>query len=144
MTLCGVLKDILLIVASMVIWHTQVTSLQFFGYSLALLGLIYYKLGGDKIREYTGQMGRSWSEYGQTRPVQRKLVVLVGVVVFAFFTMGYVVPDYTSQVVKGYIPGAAGAGAAGAGAAGGVAAPVLPDESMNIASAPVPPAAPAS
>ena len=105
MTLCGVLKDILLIIASMVIWHTQVTKLQFFGYSLALLGLIYYKLGGEKIREYTGQIGRSWSEYGQNKPIQRKLVVLCGIALFAFFAMGYAVPEYTPEAIKNYMPG---------------------------------------
>ena len=107
MTLCGVLKDILLIIASMVIWKTTVTKLQFFGYSLALLGLIYYKLGGDKIKEYVHQGSRSWSEYGQNKPIQRKLVVLSGIVIFAFLAMGYVVPDYTSETIKTYFPSGA-------------------------------------
>ncbi|RPA97341.1 TPT-domain-containing protein [Choiromyces venosus 120613-1] len=51
LTLCGVLKDILLVCASMVIWGNPVTLLQFFGYSIALSGLLYYKLGADKISE---------------------------------------------------------------------------------------------
>lgn len=62
LTLCGVLKDILLVCASMFIWGNPVTTLQIFGYSLALSGLLYYKLGADKIREHMrwqGSFGRS-------------------------------------------------------------------------------------
>jgi len=44
LTLCGVLKDVLLVFASMIIWGTQVTVLQFFGYGVAVCGLMYYKL----------------------------------------------------------------------------------------------------
>ncbi|BDD57132.1 hypothetical protein MPDQ_003479 [Monascus purpureus] len=106
MTLCGVLKDILLIVASMVIWGTQVTKLQFFGYSLALMGLVYYKLGGEKIKEYTGQASRSWAEYGANRPVQRKLVVIGGFVLVCFLFMGSVTPGYTPEAVKSVLGGA--------------------------------------
>ncbi|KAI5805225.1 DUF250 domain membrane protein [Geopyxis carbonaria] len=51
LTLCGVLKDILLVAASILIWNTTVTALQFLGYAVALGGLVYYKLGRDKIRE---------------------------------------------------------------------------------------------
>jgi multidrug transporter EmrE-like cation transporter len=52
MTLSGVLKDILLVVASMIIFRDPVTAVQFFGYSLALGGLIYFKLGGERIKHY--------------------------------------------------------------------------------------------
>lgn len=50
MTLSGVLKDILLVVASMMIFHDPVSGLQAFGYSIALGGLVYYKLGSDKLK----------------------------------------------------------------------------------------------
>ena len=46
MTLCGVLKDILLVAASCFLYGDPVMPLQIFGYSIALLGLLYYKLGG--------------------------------------------------------------------------------------------------
>ncbi|KAA8641301.1 solute carrier 35 member [Aspergillus tanneri] len=45
LTMAGILKDILLVVASMVIFLDPVTMQQFFGYSIALAGLVYYKLG---------------------------------------------------------------------------------------------------
>lgn len=109
MTLCGVLKDILLVAASMFIWSTPVTGLQFFGYSLALVGLVYYKLGGDKIREYTGQANRAWSEYGNTHPAQRKFIIFGAATLIFFLFVGSMAPSYApSQVdrVKGMLGGA--------------------------------------
>lgn len=49
LTLSGVLKDILLVCASVAIWHSPVSMLQMFGYSIALGGLMYYKLGAEQI-----------------------------------------------------------------------------------------------
>ena len=64
MTLSGVLKDILLVAASMLIFRDPVSPLQGFGYSIALCGLIYYKLGGEKMKEYMGSGQRAWADYG--------------------------------------------------------------------------------
>jgi len=50
LTLSGVLKDILLVALSVIIWSTPVTALQIFGYTITLGGLIYYKIGGERIR----------------------------------------------------------------------------------------------
>ncbi|KAH8888687.1 triose-phosphate transporter [Thozetella sp. PMI_491] len=49
MTLTGILKNILLVIASVMIWNTSITFLQFFGYTIALLGLVYYSIGWDQI-----------------------------------------------------------------------------------------------
>ncbi|KAJ5644974.1 sugar phosphate/phosphate translocator [Penicillium longicatenatum] len=106
MTLCGVLKDILLVAASMMLWNTPVTALQFFGYSVALVGLVYYKLGGDKIREYTGQAGRAWAEYGNARPAQRKFVIFGAAVLIFFLFIGTMAPGYAPESVKSIIGGA--------------------------------------
>lgn len=59
LTLSGVLKDILLVGASILIWGTNVTSLQFFGYSIALGGLVYYKLGAKGIKDLLGATDQS-------------------------------------------------------------------------------------
>src|SRR5579859_4586467 len=48
LTLSGVLKDILLVILSVLIWSTPVTALQMFGYAIALGGLIWYKIGADQ------------------------------------------------------------------------------------------------
>jgi len=48
LTLAGVFKDILLITGSVVIFGSQVTPLQVFGYSIALGGLVLFKTSGGK------------------------------------------------------------------------------------------------
>jgi hypothetical protein len=112
MTLCGVLKDILLVAASMAIWHTPVSGLQFFGYSIALGGLVYYKLGGEKIKEYGSQAQRSWAEYGSTNPGQRRFVIIGAVVVGFFLFIGALAPSYAPESVD-HIRGALGGASAG-------------------------------
>jgi hypothetical protein len=88
MTLSGVLKDILLVIASMLIFRDPVSGLQAFGYTIALCGLVYYKLGADKIKEYIGQGQRSWADFGVRRPILRRLAVMALVVVTIFLLLG--------------------------------------------------------
>ncbi|WPH00203.1 Hypothetical protein R9X50_00302600 [Acrodontium crateriforme] len=88
MTLSGVLKDILLVVASMVIFRDPVSGLQAFGYSIALCGLVYYKLGAEKMKEYIGMVQREWSEYGVKHPVLRKAIVLGAALTLIFILLG--------------------------------------------------------
>jgi hypothetical protein len=52
MTLCGVLKNILLVLASVLLWGTVIMPLQVFGYTIALIGLIYYGVGYEGILTY--------------------------------------------------------------------------------------------
>ena len=93
MTLCGVLKDILLVLASMAIWGTPVTPLQFFGYSIALGGMVYFKLGADNLKVYFGEASRRWAEFGAARPAQRKLVLFAAVLIGVFLLAGAVAPS---------------------------------------------------
>jgi hypothetical protein len=76
LTLCGVLKDILLVVASILIWGTKISGLQVFGYGIALAGMVYYKLGQKELKPYLQEGSRRWAEFGATRPVVRKLIVI--------------------------------------------------------------------
>ena len=94
MTLCGVLKDVLLVAASMMIWGTPISPLQAFGYTIALGGMVYYKLGYDALKGYAGEAGRHWAEFGATRPVARKIVVLGGAVFIVFVLFGGLAPAY--------------------------------------------------
>lgn len=52
MTLCGVLKNIFLVVASVLIWGTVITPMQIVGYAIALAGLVYYGVGYDGVQTY--------------------------------------------------------------------------------------------
>ncbi|GJD01923.1 triose-phosphate transporter [Colletotrichum higginsianum] len=97
LTLCGVLKDVMLVVASMMIWGTQVSGLQFFGYSIALGGMVYYKLGYEQIKGYMGEAGRQWADFGQRKPILRKLSIIV-LSAFVLFTMlGGLAPTYAPE-----------------------------------------------
>lgn len=116
MTLCGVLKDILLVAASMLLFRDPVSGLQAFGYSIALCGLVYYKLGAEKLKEYLGQGQRAWADFGVRHPAMRKVVVF-GVVCAVFFVLLLGVSS------MGVVPGAydpVKAGAAAFAKTGGV------------------------
>ncbi|KAF6832512.1 duf250 domain membrane protein [Colletotrichum musicola] len=97
LTLCGVLKDVMLVVASMMIWGTQVTGLQFFGYSIALGGMVYYKLGYEQIKGYMGEAGRQWADFGQRKPILRKLSIIVLSAFVLFTLLGGLAPTYAPE-----------------------------------------------
>jgi len=63
LTLTGILKNVLLIFASILIWHTSITALQFLGYSVALLGLLIYSetLKWEHVTNF-GTLARGWWE----------------------------------------------------------------------------------
>lgn len=94
LTLCGVLKDVMLVAASMAIWGTEVTGLQFFGYSLALGGMVYYKLGYEQLKGYFGEGSRQWADFGQRKPVLRKLSVIALSVLTFFWLLSQIAPGY--------------------------------------------------
>ena|ERR1700753_3883422 len=89
LTLSGVLKDILLVVASMAIFKDPVAPTQWFGYSIALGGLMYYKLGGEKLKQIGTDTRLAAGTFQQDHPVASKAVVLLavlGAVGFVAFT----------------------------------------------------------
>ncbi|KAK6525554.1 hypothetical protein TWF281_010616 [Arthrobotrys megalospora] len=106
LTLCGVLKDILLVIISVAWIHDPVKPLQIFGYSIALGGLVYYKLGADKIKEHYGRLSKEgalrWNEYGTKYPAYRKAAVfgtcafVVLVIFFSYSNAG--TAEISSQV----------------------------------------------
>lgn len=111
MTLCGVLKDILLVGASIAIWGTHISGLQYFGYSIALGGLVYYKLGAATIKAQLSEGSRAWAEYGAKRPIARKLIVFGGALALLFVlmiglapTVGYDPKALTSVLREGDKP----------------------------------------
>ena len=94
LTLCGVLKDILLVAASMIIWQDPVSPLQFFGYSIALGGLVYYKLGAEQIKTHMETAGRQWAELGVKHSALRKAVVFGVILLVLFVVLGGLAPSY--------------------------------------------------
>lgn len=109
MTLCGVLKDVMLVVASMLIWGTPVSGLQAFGYTIALGGMVYYKLGFEALKGYAGEANRQWAEFGAARPALRKIIVVAAVVLFVFILFGGLAPTYAPDYDPSqYLSSAAG------------------------------------
>ena len=78
----------MLVCFSMLIWGTPVSPLQFFGYSIALCGMLYYKLGAEQIKGYFSQAGRSWNEFGLQRPGLRRALIFVLVIITFLVLMG--------------------------------------------------------
>jgi hypothetical protein len=88
LTLSGVLKDILLVIASMAIFKDPVAPTQWFGYSIALGGLVYYKLGGEKLRSLGTDTRLMVGTFQQENPILSKALVLVGALsIMAFLAL---------------------------------------------------------
>ncbi|CAJ2513237.1 Uu.00g013560.m01.CDS01 [Anthostomella pinea] len=86
LTMSGVLKDILLVVASMAIFGDPVTGQQYVGYSIALGGLVYYKLGAEKIQSMATDAKLALGDARRNHPARVKLVLfctLLGVATLA-------------------------------------------------------------
>lgn len=83
LTMAGVLKDILLVVASMAIFGDPVTLQQYFGYSIALVGLTYYKLGAEKVQALITDARLQFAETRQNNPAKVKLVGLCAILGFS-------------------------------------------------------------
>ncbi|KAI0999457.1 hypothetical protein K3495_g8740 [Podosphaera aphanis] len=109
LTLCGVLKDILLVGASMIIWGTQISGLQFIGYTIALGGMIYYKLGQKELKPFLSELGRRWAEFGANKPILRKLLTFTILIFTTFFLLGGLAPTYAPDYdPKNYLVAAKG------------------------------------
>lgn len=103
----GILKDILLVFASMLIFHDPVTGQQFFGYSLALVGLVYYKLGAEKMQSLATDARLSFADYRQKNPARTKLLGIVSLLLLISLTFWMWGPGSTGEYVK-YVRDAAG------------------------------------
>lgn len=105
----GVLKDILLVFASMFIFHDPVTGQQFFGYSIALVGLVYYKLGADNLKSLATDARLRVGDFRQTNPARTKLISIVAVfslVAWLFWMWGPVSgTEKYAQYVRGVTSG---------------------------------------
>ncbi|BGP51742.1 hypothetical protein JCM10450v2_007692 [Rhodotorula kratochvilovae] len=60
LTLSGVLKDILLVGGSVILFGSPVTFIQLFGYAIALLGLFVFKTPKEKTEEYVAAIKRAF------------------------------------------------------------------------------------
>lgn len=84
MRLCGILKDILIVISSLILWHTPMTALQVGGYTLALFGMVYYMLGYDRIVGFSSRAAGGIIDGYRSRKSK-----LVGIL--CMFLLGFVV-----------------------------------------------------
>ncbi|KAJ3195648.1 hypothetical protein HK101_011463 [Irineochytrium annulatum] len=89
--LSGVLKDIILVALSILIWQTTVTPLQFFGYALALGGLVVYKSGGLPKTETVNEVVASY--LGASNLRAKKAFLSAGAVAALISTVIYLTPN---------------------------------------------------
>jgi hypothetical protein len=92
-----VLKDILLVLASVFFYGDPVSGTQIFGYGIALMGMLYYKLGADSFKNAFTEGSRRWSEYGVMHPAQRKILVFGLVILTLFILLGGLAPQVGYQ-----------------------------------------------
>ncbi|EWZ02210.1 hypothetical protein FOYG_01572 [Fusarium oxysporum NRRL 32931] len=80
MTLSGILKSILLVAASVVLWGTHISLTQTLGYAVALMGLVLYSIGYEQLLNMweeavawgTGTLNRE----GEMSPTLRKAIMI--------------------------------------------------------------------
>ncbi|KAF5247857.1 hypothetical protein FANTH_6138 [Fusarium anthophilum] len=80
MTLSGILKSILLVAASVVLWGTHISLTQTLGYAVALMGLVLYSIGYEQLLNMweeavawgTGSLNRE----GEMSPTLRKGIMI--------------------------------------------------------------------
>ncbi|KAL8974019.1 MAG: hypothetical protein Q9197_001739 [Variospora fuerteventurae] len=91
LTLCGVAKSISLIGASMVIWGTVVTPIQFLGNGIAMAGLVYYNTGGAKVQSMANGVQSRGTRFWQQRSGGAKVGLAAGLVMLGSGIVGGVV-----------------------------------------------------
>lgn len=84
----------------MTFFNDPVSPLQAFGYSIALGGLMYYKLGGEKIKGYVTESTRTWSDYGVRHPIMRKLIVVGLAFLGIFVVLGSLAPQLPPEYTE--------------------------------------------
>ncbi|GME39797.1 hypothetical protein GTA08_BOTSDO03034 [Neofusicoccum parvum] len=79
LTLCGVLKDILLVFASIIMFGDPVTLTQVFGYSISLCGLVYHKIGSETFYEVWERTKWRWTASSGDHSLLKRLITFSGV-----------------------------------------------------------------
>jgi hypothetical protein len=81
----------------MVLFQDPVSGIQFFGYTIALGGLVYYKLGGEKMKGYAAEGQRQWADYGVRHPAMRKLIIIGSGFLTLMLIMGALAPQVPAE-----------------------------------------------
>jgi hypothetical protein len=74
---CGVLKDVLLVAASMMLWYTPVSKLQFLAYAISLAGLMYYRLGLDQLGTILVSVRNDWTAFSAKHRILKTVIAII-------------------------------------------------------------------
>lgn len=89
LTLCGVLKNCGIVFASILIFGTIITPLQWFGYSIATAGLIYYSLGWEGIKQVLTNGKIMWDNRSE-KFRDKNLTIIIGIACAMIFVLFWV------------------------------------------------------
>jgi hypothetical protein len=81
----------------MVIFLDPVSPLQFFGYSIALAGLVYYKLGGEGIKNGFRDAQNTYHSMNAQNPARVKAMSIGAGVAAALFLLFIIYPALTAS-----------------------------------------------
>jgi hypothetical protein len=84
LTLCGVIKNVGIVVLSVILWGTIVSGLQWLGYSIASAGLVYYSLGYEGIKNAYSQGQAMWDSRGMNYRGNKFNAIAAGCVITTF------------------------------------------------------------
>lgn len=91
----GILKDILLVASSMLLFGDPVTGQQFVGYTIALGGLVYYKLGSETLQALAQEATLKVNDIRQNHPARLRYAIIVSaafIVALLWFSLGKSAP----------------------------------------------------
>jgi hypothetical protein len=112
------LKDILLIAYSMIL-GTPVSSLQVFGYTIALCGLLYYRIGSSQLKDGVEAL-RTRMKHFSGNPLIRMLGTVLAVLAILSFVIWGLAPNAVTRLGPKYDPTSYIAAAADKFGGGGV------------------------
>lgn len=78
----------------MVIWGAVVTPIQFLGNGIAMAGLVYYNLGGEKMHELTENTTSWGTHFWQQRSRGWKLMLAIGLAISCLGIIGGLAVGY--------------------------------------------------
>jgi hypothetical protein len=100
----------------MLIWDTKVSRLQWLGYTIAVAGLIYYKVGAETLKSGFQSAGREWAQFSAKHPVLRILIVFVTFIMLFGVGFTLVTPAYATDFKDRVIASATSAASAASAA----------------------------
>ncbi|KAJ4154733.1 hypothetical protein LMH87_000012 [Akanthomyces muscarius] len=95
LTMSGILKDILLVASSILLFGDPVTGQQFVGYTIALGGLVYYKLGSETLQALAQETTLKVNDVRQNHPARLRYAIVASaffLVTLLWFFLGTLAP----------------------------------------------------